>query len=68
MSDTEELNVWRKSTKSDSGGCVEVASAARSVLVRDSKNRGGSMLAFPPEAWSAFLERARTAGPDNPSA
>ena len=46
---------WRKSTKSNSGGCVEVAFADGSVLVRDSANRDGVVLRMSPAAWSAFL-------------
>lgn len=51
--------VWRKS--SYSGGtiddnCVEVA-FSESVLVRDSKNTTGPLLAFPAAAWQAFVSR-----------
>jgi len=64
VADFEEPYIaWRKSTASDSGGCVEAAAVGGSVLVRDSRNRGGAVLRFPPVAWSAFLERARSAGP-----
>jgi len=50
---------WRTSAASNSGACVEVAVGDRSVLVRDSMNRGGPVLQLPPEAWSSFLTRAR---------
>jgi len=66
MSESEEPSVgWRKSTASNSGGCVEVGMAAGSLLVRDSKNPAGPVLRLSPAAWSSFLERARTrdAGP-----
>jgi Domain of unknown function (DUF397) len=58
---------WRKSTASNSGACVEVATVDGSVLVRDSMNRTGPILQMPSSAWSAFLvwtrgTRARTAG------
>ncbi len=48
---------WRKSTYSSNGGetCVETASDAGNVLVRDTTNRGGGALAFSAAAWSAFL-------------
>jgi hypothetical protein len=48
---------WRKSTySSDTGGaCVEVASGAGAVLVRDTTDRGGPSLAVTPGAWRAFL-------------
>jgi hypothetical protein len=50
---------WRKSRRSDSGGCVEVAAAGGSVQVRDSRDRRGSVLRLPSAAWSAFVEQAR---------
>jgi Domain of unknown function (DUF397) len=48
---------WRKSTASNSGGCVEVAVADGSLLVRDSMNQDGPVLRLPPAAWSSFLAR-----------
>ena len=57
---------WRKSSASDTQGCVEVAVAAGSVLVRDSARRDGAVLRFPPAAWSAFLALARTRERDFP--
>jgi Domain of unknown function (DUF397) len=53
---------WRKGRRSDSGGCVEVAAAGGSVLVRDSRNRDGALLRLSPAAWSAFVEQARRTG------
>lgn len=51
---------WRKSTFSSGGGdCVEVAPGGRSVLVRDSRNRSGAVLALPSAQWSEFLRRIR---------
>ena len=46
---------WRKSSYSGSNGgeCVEVASA-EAVMVRDTTDRNGSVLAFTAKAWSAF--------------
>ncbi len=47
---------WRTSSYSlESGNCVEVAPAPDSVLVRDSKDRGGPALTVPTAAWRAFL-------------
>jgi hypothetical protein len=47
---------WRKSTYSGANGgdCIEVSDAARAVLVRDSKDRGGATLTFGSEAWREF--------------
>ncbi|MFC8129202.1 DUF397 domain-containing protein [Streptomyces sp. NPDC057302] len=49
---------WRKSSYSNGSGgeCVEVAAAERTVLVRDSKRPGGSLIAVRPYAWSGFLD------------
>ncbi|WP_416905383.1 DUF397 domain-containing protein [Micromonospora echinospora] len=49
---------WRTSTRSGNNGgdCVEVADNLPGVvLVRDTKNRDGGTLAFPPTAWQAFV-------------
>lgn len=47
---------WRKSSHStDTSNCVEVGFASRVVGVRDSKNAGGPLLAFPGQEWAVFL-------------
>lgn len=47
---------FRKSSYSGNGGgnCVEVAGAARAVLVRDTQDRAGGTIAFTAEAWEKF--------------
>jgi len=52
---------WRASTYSSNGGetCVETASDAGNVLVRDTTNRDGGTLAFSAAAWSTFLGSVR---------
>jgi hypothetical protein len=47
---------WRKSSYSDSNGgdCVETASSAGAVLVRDTANRPGATLTLTTSAWTAF--------------
>jgi hypothetical protein len=57
---TSERNgvVWRTSSYTGTNGnCVEVApaSAGCTVLVRDTKDREGTVLAVPAAAWRAFL-------------
>ncbi|MEV4628612.1 DUF397 domain-containing protein [Micromonospora sp. NPDC049523] len=48
--------VGRKSTRSrGEGNCVEVAGLAGVISVRDSKDQAGPVLAFPDNAWRAFL-------------
>jgi len=48
--------VWRTSSYTGGqGNCVEVAPTAGTVLVRDTKDREGPMLAVPAAAFHAFL-------------
>ncbi|HLH59501.1 MAG TPA: DUF397 domain-containing protein, partial [Streptosporangiaceae bacterium] len=42
---------------SGSEGCVEVAAAARSILVRDSKDPHGPTLTFSGPEWARFVAR-----------
>jgi hypothetical protein len=51
---------WRKSSYSgDNGGaCVEV-SVADTVLVRDTTDRNGPVVAFTANAWRTFLATMR---------
>jgi hypothetical protein len=46
---------WRKSTHSDANGgdCIEVAST-NIIMIRDSMNRAGAILAVTAEAWQRF--------------
>ncbi|WP_329013374.1 DUF397 domain-containing protein [Micromonospora rifamycinica] len=60
---------WRKSTRSNGGGgaCVEVADNLSGVVaVRDSKDPGGPVLTFGPDAWQEFVaqtvRRCRSGG------
>jgi hypothetical protein len=52
---------WRKSSYSGANGgqCVETATAAGAVLVRDTTDRDGETLAFTADAWAEFLETLR---------
>jgi hypothetical protein len=53
---------WHKSSHSSANGqCVEVASVAGAVAVRDSKNPAGPGLVFTRQAWAAFLESVKLA-------
>ena len=52
--------VWRKAQRSTANGaCVEVASAAGKVVIRDSKDPYGPVLVYTPDEFSAFLDGAR---------
>lgn len=57
----EELGSgWRKSSYSGNGGnCVETASGAGTVAVRDTTDRDGGTLNFTAQAWGAFLATLR---------
>lgn len=51
---------WRKSTRSGAAGhCVEVASAATAVFVRDSKDAAGPVLEFGAAGWTEFVAGVR---------
>ena len=52
---------WRKSTYSTNGGenCVETASDAGVILVRDTTNRDGGTLAITSAAWEKFVVSLR---------
>jgi len=41
------------------GECVEVATGAGKVLVRDSKDQAGPALAYPADVWRKFLRSAK---------
>lgn len=59
-----KLDTWVKSSRSNGTGgsnCVEVrvASVTGDVFVRNSRNPAGSMLAFSPAEWRAFIDGAK---------
>jgi hypothetical protein len=49
------LLVWKKSTASGGGACVEVARAGETIFVRDSKAPSGPALSFSEVEWESFL-------------
>jgi hypothetical protein len=54
--DRDSMLFWRKSRASGAdSGCVEVATQESSVLVRDSRNRSGTRLAFSSGQWQLFV-------------
>src|SRR5437773_610481 len=52
---------WRKAAYSsgNGGNCIEVATADRTVAVRDSKDPDGPRLAFEARAWQAFAAKVK---------
>lgn len=56
MADLSEM-AWRKSTRSNLDGCVEVAFIeGPQVAVRHSKDRAGPVLTFNAVEWQAFID------------
>jgi hypothetical protein len=54
------MSDWHASNRSgSSGNCVEVRQQNDTVLVRDSKDETGPVLAFSRKAWSDFLYGVR---------
>ena len=59
---------WRKSSySSDSGNCVEVASAPNHIYVRDSKDPQLTAISYNTGAWRAFIRAVRTDAFDGPT-
>jgi hypothetical protein len=51
---------WRKSRRSmGNGNCVEISTAGSAVIVRDSKDPAGPVIAYSPGSWRAFAREAR---------
>ncbi len=60
VSGIQQDGVFRKSSFSDSGGCVEVAKFADgSVQVRDTKDPAHTTLTFTTHEWAMFLKGVR---------
>jgi hypothetical protein len=56
--------LWRKSARSGSYGCVEVAFVGDQVAMRDSKDRDGPVLVFTTAEWQALLGGIRSGALD----
>ena len=48
-----------KLLRSQRGQCVETATAAGAILIRDTTDRDGGTLAFTADAWAEFLGTLR---------
>ena len=52
--------VWRKAQLSTTNGsCIEIASLAGKIAMRDSKDPGGPVLVYTPTEFAAFLDGAK---------
>ncbi|OZV83106.1 DUF397 domain-containing protein [Micromonospora echinospora] len=52
---------WRKSSRSNAGNCVEIATNLPSVVgTRDSKDPTGPTLTFSLAGWAAFLQEVKS--------
>ena len=50
---------WRRSSRCESGNCVEVARIGESFAVRDSKDDKSPVLTFAAESWASFVADVR---------
>jgi len=57
--DTAKEFDWRRSSRCESGGCVEVRHTDGVYEVRDSKHPDGPTLRFLQSEWDAFLRGVR---------
>jgi hypothetical protein len=64
MEGTDFAVTWRKSTFSggNGGNCVEVGQQADRILVRDTKDQAGTVLAVGADAWRRFAATVRESG------
>jgi predicted secreted Zn-dependent protease len=59
VNQTGQPLTWRRSSRCDTGQCVEVAGSGSAVLMRDSKHPDGPVLVFSAEEWNAFVAGVR---------
>jgi hypothetical protein len=52
---------WRKARRSaNNGACVELAPAAEQILIRDSKDQDGPVMAYSQYSWRLFVASVKT--------
>lgn len=51
---------WKKSSASNSAGCVELKRSGPWIMVRDSKDPAGPQLKFSELEWNAFAAGVRS--------
>jgi len=50
---------WYRSSSCTSGSCIEVATVADRILIRDSKSPEAAVLAFTRDEWNAFARAVK---------
>lgn len=56
---SRDVLAWRKSSRCESSGCVEVAPMGQGIAIRDSKDANGPILMFSRDQWRVFLDAVR---------
>ena len=56
----QEVPIWRVSSWSAGGNCIEVANRKSVIHVRDTKDRSRGLLSFPAVAWEDFIRAVQT--------
>jgi hypothetical protein len=46
---------WRKSSRCEGGACIEIAIQGHAILLRNSVDPDGPVLAFTPAAWRDLI-------------
>jgi Domain of unknown function (DUF397) len=59
MDTTEDSIQWRRSSRCDTGACVEVAHIDGTIAIRNSQDIDGPVLIFNAEEWAAFVTGVR---------
>jgi hypothetical protein len=59
VTNIDDGDLWVKSTKCDTGACLEARVDGDWVLVRNTTDRDGQRLAVPGARWSAFVDELK---------
>jgi hypothetical protein len=59
VTNIDDSDVWVRSTSCDTGSCLEARVEGDLVLVRNSTDRDGRLLAVPGARWSAFVDEMK---------
>jgi hypothetical protein len=59
---TTQTAVFRKSSYSSAGNCVQVGRQVRAIAVRDSMDSGDNQVSVSPACWREFISRLKLNG------